>query len=120
MTDAVIIAILVVAAVAGLLRAAKHFKGDGCCGSGSSSTIRDKKKLDGPAAGSITLRIEGLRCDNCAARIENVLNRFDGVLCTVSHKRKTAVVQYTARPDTAALKAAVEKLGYKVTGITEA
>ena len=118
MTDAVIIAVLVIAAVAGLLRAAKHFKGGGCCGSGSG-TIRDKKKLDGPVAGSITLRIEGMRCDNCAARIENVLNRFDGVLCTVSHKRKTAVVQYTARPDAAALKATVEKLGYKVTGITE-
>ena len=115
MENYLIIGILLVLLVMALLRAKKHFKG-GCCGSGST-TIRDKKVLSGPKLGQKTMTIAGMHCENCEIRVENALNRLDGVACKVSHKKKTAVVEYSAEVSDETLKAAVEKLGYKVTSI---
>ena len=115
MENAIIIAILLVLIVLALLRAKKHFKG-GCCGSGSN-TIRTKKELQEPKLGERILTVEGMHCENCQARVENVLNRLDGVACTVNLKKKTAVVSYSTPVSDEILKESVEKLGYKVTQI---
>ncbi|MBQ8647970.1 MAG: heavy-metal-associated domain-containing protein [Oscillospiraceae bacterium] len=116
MTDLIIAAVLVLVVALALVRAKKHFKGGGCCGSGST-TIRDKKTLDAPALGEKTLQVEGMQCENCAIRVENALNRLDGVLCKVDLRKKTATVTYSAPVEDALLKTTVEKLGYQVTGI---
>lgn len=116
MENYLIIGILLVLLVMALLRAKKHFKGGGCCGSGST-TIRDKKVFSGPKLGQKTMTIAGMHCENCEIRVENALNRLDGVACKVSHKKKTAVVEYSAEVSDETLKATVEKLGYKVTSI---
>ena len=116
MTDAIIVVVLVAILMLALLRAKKHFKGGGCCGSGST-TIRDKKTLDGPVLGEKTLRVEGMSCENCAIRVENALNRLEGVACRVDLRKKTAAVTYSAPVEDALLKQTVEKLVYQVTGI---
>ena len=113
--DYIIIAVLVIIAVIAVLRTVKHFKGGGCCGSGG--TIRDKKTLSEPKIGEKTIHIEGMSCENCEIRVENALNRFDNVSCKVSHKKKQAVVSYSAEVSNEVLKAVVEKLGYEVTEI---
>ena len=115
MIDTIIILIVLAAIVLAVLRAKKHFKG-GCCGS-SGSPIREKKVLTGPVIGEKQLRIEGMTCENCAIRVENTLNRLDGVLCKVHLKKKTASVSLSKEVSAEELKAAVEKMGYMVTEI---
>ena len=116
MENVIILAILVVVIAVAVLRARKHFKGGGCCGSGSN-TIRSKKELTEPKLGEKILTVEGMHCENCQARVENILNRMDGVACRVNLKKKTAVVSYSTEVSDEVLKEAVEKLGYSVTEI---
>lgn len=116
MENYIIIGILLVIVVIALLRAKKHFKGGGCCGSGST-TLRDKKVLTEPVIGEKTMVIEGMHCENCEIRVENALNRLDGVLCKVNLKKKIAVVSYSKEVSDEVLKETVEKRGYTVTEI---
>lgn len=116
MANTIIICILLFALVFALLRAKKHFRGGGCCGS-SGNTIREKKSLEAPVIGQKVLTIEGMTCENCEIRVENALNRIDGVLCSVNWKKKTATVSYSREISDEDLKATVEKRGYTVTSI---
>lgn len=111
MENAIIVAILLVLMVVALLRVKKHFKG-GCCGGGS--VVRVRKELSAPKLGEKRLIIEGMHCENCQARIENAINRMDGVACRVNLRKKTAVVAYSEPVSDELLKDSVEKLGYKV------
>lgn len=114
--DYIIIAILAIIMIMAILRAIKHFKGGGCCGSGGG-TIRDKKKLSAPKIGEKTLIIEGMHCENCEIRVENALNRLDNVACKASWKKKTAVISYSEEVFDEILKDTVERLGYQVTQV---
>ena len=116
MENYIIIGVLLLIVVIALLRAKKHFSGGGCCGS-AGNTIRLKKTLNGPKLGEKTLRIEGMTCENCEIRVENALNRLDGVAATVRWKKKTALVSYSAEVSDETLRSAVERLGYQVTSI---
>lgn len=118
MTDAVIVVILVLVLLVAVRRTKKHMKGGGCCGSGSN-TIRDKKVLTQPKIGEKILTVEGMHCENCEIRVENALNRLDGVLCKVNLRKKTATVSYSTQVSDELLKETVEKLGYQVTQIRE-
>ena len=114
--DYIILALLAVILILAVIRAAKHFKGGGCCGSGGS-TIRDKKTLIEPKIGEKVLTVEGMHCVNCEIRVENALNRLENVACKVSWKKKTAIVSYSKDVSNDLLKETVERLGYQVTHI---
>lgn len=116
MGDAIIIVILLIIVAVALVRTKKHFKGGGCCGSGSN-TIRIAKQLTEPKLGQKVLTVEGMHCENCQARVENSLNRLDGVACVVNLKKKTATVSFSREVLDAELKAPLERLGYQVTAI---
>lgn len=116
MEDVIIVVVILAILALAVLRGRKHFKGGGCCGSGGN-TVRIKKKLTAPKMGEKHLSIEGMHCENCAARIEDHLNHMDGVACLVNLKKNTAAVAYSTEISDEALKETVEKLGYKVTSI---
>ena len=116
MENTIIVGILLIVIVVAILRTRKHFKGGGCCGSGST-TVRSTKKLTEPKLGEKTIQIEGMHCENCQNRVENALNRLDGVVCRVNLRKKTAVVSYSAEVSDDVLKEIIEKLGFTVTGI---
>ena len=116
MTDAIVIVVLILVLFVALQQVKKRLKGGGCC-SGGSSTIRDKKTLTEPIIGKKILTVEGMHCENCEIRVENALNRLDGVLCKVNLKKKTATVSYSVEVSDEVLKETVEKLGYQVTAI---
>ena len=116
MTNTILIVILLLLLTMAVMRMKKHFKGGGCCGSGST-VVRTKKQLTAPKLGEKQLRIEGMHCENCQARVENAINRLEGAACTVNLKRKTATVSYSAEISDSQLKQIVEKLGYQVTEI---
>lgn len=114
MLDYILITGLVLVLFFALLRMKKHFQGGGCCG-GGNTIIRDKKTLTEPKLGEKRLTIEGMHCENCAIRVENGLNRLDGVLCKVQLKKKTALVSYSQEISDELLRETVEQLGYQVT-----
>ena len=116
MIDIIIILVLAVLVILAGVRAVRHFSGGGCCGS-KGGTIRDNKPLDRPKLGEKTLTIEGMTCVNCEIRVENALGRIPHAAARVSHKKKTAVVSYSAEIADEVLRNAVEKLGYQVTAI---
>jgi len=64
-----------------------------------------------------TMKIEGMMCPHCEARVRKCLETIDGVeVIEVSHEKNHAVVKVTNVSDET-LKAAVEAQDYKVTGI---
>lgn len=107
------IIVLVIAAIVAVaaLSARKHFKGEGgCCGGG---TYRENKKL-AHVAGRKIVRIEGMMCENCEARVERYINEIPGAACRASHKKNRAIVSYEQEIGDEAIRAAVEKAGYQV------
>lgn len=111
MENIVIIGVLAVIVVIGVVTGRKHFKGEGgCCGGG---TYRENKKLP-HVAGKKIARIEGMMCENCEARVERYINEIPGAACRASHKKNQAVVSYENTISDEAIRAAVEKAGYKV------
>ena len=64
-----------------------------------------------------TMKIDGMMCGHCEARVKKTLEAIDGVISAeVSHTAGTAVVTFEAVSDDT-LKAAVEAQDYKVLGI---
>ena len=62
-----------------------------------------------------TMKIEGMMCPHCEARVKKALEALEGVeSAVVSHEKGTAVV--TGSADFEAMKAAVEAQDYTVLG----
>lgn len=111
MENVIIAALLIVVVAVAALSARKHFKGEGgCCGGG---TYRENKKL-AHVAGKKNVRIEGMMCENCEARVERYINEIPGAACRASHKKNQAIVSYETEVSDEAIRAAVEKAGYRV------
>ncbi len=65
-----------------------------------------------------TMKITGMMCGHCEARVKKVLEAVEGVAeAKVSHEAGTAVVTLNAPVEDAVLKKAVEDQDYKVTEI---
>ncbi len=121
MADIIIILIVIVLMVFAGRSAIKHFKGEGACcggGSGSSSKKAKTKFLDGPVIGRKTIKISGMTCEHCAAKVTESLNSLDGVVAHVDLKEKSAEVSYDRQINTSDLKQAVKSAGYEVLGIS--
>ena len=76
------------------------------------SNKKEKKKM------TKTMKIEGMMCPHCEARVKGLLeglNEVDGA--EVSHKSGTAVLTLNAEISDDALKTLIEQNGYKVTEI---
>ncbi len=65
-----------------------------------------------------TLKIQGMMCAHCEARVKKALEAIDGVTkADVSHEKGNAVVSLSANVDDRILKKAVEDQDYKVVEI---
>ena len=66
-----------------------------------------------------TMRIEGMMCPHCEARVKKALEALPEVeQAAVSHTEGTAVVTLRAGLDNDALRAAVEAQDYKVLSVS--
>ena len=73
------------------------------------SKVKEKKQME------ITLKIEGMMCPHCEARVKKVLEELEGVTLVVpSHEKGTAVVTMEKEIPYATLKSTVENQGYTV------
>ncbi len=62
----------------------------------------------------MTMKIEGMQCGHCSARVKSALEKVEGVVSAeVSHENGTAVVRGESL-DAAALREAVENQGFLV------
>ncbi len=65
-----------------------------------------------------TLKVEGMMCPHCEARVKKALEAVPGVACAAAdHSKGTAVVTLAAPVEDEALRAAVEAQDYKVLGV---
>lgn len=70
--------------------------------------------------GRIIIKIKGMMCGHCEARVRSALESLPEVeMADVSHKRGTAVVTVSGSVDVMRLKKAVTDSGYKVKGIKD-
>ena len=123
MTDLIVILILLIligAAVSYIIKAKKSgVKCIGCPAGGNCPSSRKlpKKKRAGPVLGEEIIKISGMTCDHCAASVPAALNQIEGVSADVRLAKGSAVVSYDREIADSVLRHAVEKRGYKVTGI---
>ena len=80
--------------------------------------IKQKSEKKEKTAMKKTMKIEGMMCGHCEARVKKVLEALPQVdEAVVSHEQGTAVVTLNAETADEVLKKAVEDQDYKVTGI---
>ena len=65
----------------------------------------------------ITLKIEGMMCGHCTARVEKALNALPGVKATVSLEEGAAHVETDGTVSREALIEAVQAQDYKVVSV---
>jgi len=66
-----------------------------------------------------TLKISGMSCGHCSARVEKTLNNIDGVQARVDLDSNTATITLSKNVSNEAIIKAVDNIGYEVTEITE-
>lgn len=76
---------------------------------------QSKVEKEEPAKFCITVHIEGMMCEKCAARVKGALQKFGEI--TISVEEKSATILCDEMPDTEEIKNVIEELGYEVTEI---
>lgn len=115
-STAVIVALLIVIGFIAVRKCVKNLR-HGCCGGSGEEKVKVADKNAAHYPYSVTLKIEGMRCANCTDRVENALNRLDGIWAKVSLKRAEAVLRSKSVLDDETLRTAVARAGYRVTEI---
>ena len=116
LSNAIVIAILVVVLFIALRGSIKHLAGEGgCCGGGDSVKKEPDKKLSGPIIKTMVFKIDGMHCENCSNMVKRSINRLDGVSAKVNLRKKEAVVRYEQDIADDVITKEIEDLGYKVT-----
>ena len=101
MGTAIVIVIIVVICVFAIYSYGHKMRhGGGCCGSHEAAEkkvkVADKNKDHYPY--EVTLTIDGMTCSNCSRRVENALNRLDGVWAKVDLGERKADVRRITTP----------------------
>jgi copper chaperone CopZ len=65
------------------------------------------------------IKIEGMSCGHCQARVEKALNGIEGVDAKVDLKKKAAVVNLKSEVSDEILSHTVTEAGYEVVSIEE-
>ena len=112
MTDGIIIAILVVIAFFGIRATVKHFaRKGGCCG---SADYKPKKKKLKDVKYKKTFKVEGMHCEHCKARVEEIINDMAGLAGSVDLTKGELTVSYAEHVADEVIKARLERVGYTV------
>lgn len=115
MVDGIILSIVVVAVFIGIRSSVKHFAGKGgCCGGGD---YKVKKKKLSKVVYKKTFKIEGMHCEHCKMRVEEIVNDIKGIAGRVNLKKGELTVSYEEDVDDELIKSRIEKAGYNVTEI---
>lgn len=87
----------------------------GCCGAGVDDEKASEIKADlSEYKYKYTVKIGGMSCKNCAARIENALNRKDGLYAKANFENGAAKIYSNAEVPEFTVRQTVIGLGYSV------
>ena len=86
-----------------------------CCGTEKQPRIK-AKRLSAPI-GSLSIKIGGMRCENCCRSVNAALNALDGVAAKVSLESGTASVSSERPVSDEELTQAVESAGFDLLDI---
>ena len=112
MENYIIIGIIAVIVVIGIIYTVKHFKGEGgCCGGGS---YKPKKKKLSKVLYQKTFKVDGMHCDHCKNRVEEVVNDIKGVAGKVDLKKVELTVSYAEDVADEIIVVRITKAGYTV------
>ncbi len=112
MGNYIIIGILVVIVVVGVVYTIKHFKGEsGCCGGGS---YKPKRKKLAKVLYQKIFKVDGMHCQHCKNRVEEVVNDIKGIAGKVDLKKGELTVSYAEDVADEIIKARIERAGYEV------
>ncbi|MCM1382462.1 MAG: cation transporter [Muribaculaceae bacterium] len=90
----------------------------GCCGAGGDDEKSPEKSGDFSEYGyKYTVKIGGMSCKNCAAKIENTFGRKDGIAARADFKSGTAEIFSNAPVTEFTIRQTVVGLGYSVESI---
>lgn len=116
MASVIILLVLAVICGYGVYSYVHHLRCGGCCGEREAPDrkvkVGDKNKSHYPY--TLYLKVDGMTCGNCVRRVENALNRLDGVWASVEMDRHMATVRMKERLPEETLKKAVKDAGYLV------
>lgn len=122
MSTAIICAILIIIVIIGIKSYIKKLT-SGCCGSSSQPSVRKIRVKDRDLSHypySRILKVDGMSCGSCAARVENGLNSLDGVWARVNLEKEEVLVYMKQEYGDSELKQAVKDAGYVVYGVQAA
>ncbi len=113
----IIAVVLVVILFFAVKNSIPHFRGEGgCCGGNGKEKLVKPQKLDNVIQ-TKTIKIEGMRCENCNRRVQNALNEIQGINAKVNGDKSQAVVKLGREISDEELTRAITGLGYRVTEI---
>lgn len=115
MADVIILAVVAIAAAAGIFFAVKHFKGQGSCCGGGTYVVKPRKLRQ--AAAVRTFTVEGMSCQHCVNRVTEAVQNIQGTSAVVNLKKGTVRVSMAQTVADAEIKAAIERAGYNVTNV---
>jgi Copper chaperone len=118
-TASTIIALLILAVVLffAVKSSLKHFRGEGgCCGGSGKEKLVKPQKLENVIA-TKTVKIDGMRCENCNRRVQNALNSIEGINAVVNGDKQQAEIKLGKVIDDKEIIKTITKLGYRVTSI---
>lgn len=109
----IIIGIIILIAAIAVIYTVRHFKGEGgCCGGGS---FKPKKKRLKNVKYTKTFHVDGMHCEHCKGRVEEVINDVKGIAGRVKLKKNELTVSYTEDVTDEVIIARIEHAGYEAT-----
>ncbi len=112
MINIIIITIIVLAIFFAVRTSIRHFMGQGsCCGGNSGGSCALEKKLDGTVIFKKNIKIQGMICEKCEARVQNALNEINGASAKVNLKKAEAKLDAIREVSEEEIRSAVQNAG---------
>ncbi|HIU14814.1 MAG TPA: heavy-metal-associated domain-containing protein [Candidatus Ventricola intestinavium] len=121
MANTIIVVVLVAVLVIGVKSYARKLA-HGCCGSGDDAPkkvrVADKNPAHYPYC--VRVSIEGMTCSRCRQRVEDALNRIEGVFAQVSLRESSATVRMKRPVSADEMRRVIAQAGYQAVKIENA
>ena len=118
-TNGIVIIILAVILFFAIKNTIPHFKGEGSCCGGGGKPKRNKPGKIGPVVSQKIVKINGMSCEHCYARVQNALNSIEGVNAKVNGSRDCAVIKTDREIDDEKIRFVITDLGYTFVSIED-
>jgi copper chaperone CopZ len=118
-SNLIIILLLIIILFFSLKGMVSHFKGEGSCCGGGGSDVKVKPRKLGSVTATKIMKIEGMHCEHCYARVHNALNSIEGISAKVNGRKGEVEIKIENKIDDSVLMKVVDDLGYKAVSVND-